>query len=241
MSDLLSIVEDPACHCIYFDRFFTSYSLLRDLHEKNFKALGAIRENRTMKCPLRPSKAVDKENREFFDYHSDDYMGSNFSNIEPTKKVKRFSQRDKKRIDCVQPFCFYLYNQGMGGVDLLDRFISQYQPSIQAKKWYWPLFLNCIEMLTVAAWSLHVTVQGSLHLDLLDFIRSVVAGLLKNSRRPAVSDPSRRRIINNSIGQHYPVNTERQGHCANSKKNTVKKCLECGVRLHPMCFLDYHK
>ena len=39
VSDLLSIVEDPACHCVYFNRFFTSYSLLRDLHEKNFRAL----------------------------------------------------------------------------------------------------------------------------------------------------------------------------------------------------------
>ena len=65
VSDLLSIVEDPACHCVYFDRFFTSYSLLRDLHEKNFKALGTIRENRNMKCPLRPSIAVDKENVDF--------------------------------------------------------------------------------------------------------------------------------------------------------------------------------
>ena len=96
----------------------------------------------------------------------------------------------------------------MGGVDLRDRFISQYRPSIQAKKWYWPLFLNCIEMLTVAAWRLHVTVQGSPHLDLLDFIRSVVAGLLQNSRRFAVSGPSGRRIINNNIGQHYPVNAK---------------------------------
>ena len=187
-----------------------------------------------MKCLLRPSKAVDKENRGFFDYHSDDcvsivqwkdnkavYMGSNFSNIEPTKKVKRFSQQDGKRIDCVQPFCFYLYNQGMGGVDLLDRFISQYRPAIQAKKWYWPLFVNRIEMLTVAAWRVHVTVQGSLHLDLLEFIRSVVAGLLQNSTRPAVSGPSGRRIINNSIGQRYPVNAESQGLCANCKKKTL--------------------
>ena len=62
MSDLLLIVEDLACHCVYFDRFFTSHSLLRDLHKKNFRALGTIRENRTMKCLLRPSKAVDKEN-----------------------------------------------------------------------------------------------------------------------------------------------------------------------------------
>ena len=82
VSDLLSIVENLACHCVYFDKFFTSYSLLRDLHEKNFKALGTIRENRTMKYPLRPSKAVDKENRGLFDYHSDDYVSNVHSAME---------------------------------------------------------------------------------------------------------------------------------------------------------------
>ena len=117
-----------------------------------------------MKCPLPPSKSVEKEKRGFLYHRSDDYvfivqwndnkvvyLGLNFSNIEPTKMVKRYSQRKKKKISCVQPFCLYQYNQGMGGVDLLDRFTSQYRPTIQAKKWYWPLFVNCIEMLTVAA------------------------------------------------------------------------------------------
>ena len=87
--------------------------------------------------------------------------------------AKCYSQRDKKKIHCVQPFCFYQYNQGMGGVDLLDRFISQYGPTIQAKKWCWQLFVNCLEMLTMAAWRLHVTVQTLPHLDFLDFIQSV--------------------------------------------------------------------
>ena len=62
MYNLLSFVEKPACHCVYIDNFFTSYLLLRDLHEKGFKALGTIRKNRTMKCPLRPSKYVEKKN-----------------------------------------------------------------------------------------------------------------------------------------------------------------------------------
>ena len=51
-SALLSIVENPACHCVCFDNFFTSDYLLRDLHKKNFRALGTIREGRTTKCPL---------------------------------------------------------------------------------------------------------------------------------------------------------------------------------------------
>ena len=222
--------------------------------KKVSKLLGLYAKNRTMKCLLRPSKSFEKEKRGFFDYCSDEcvsiaqwkdnkvvYVGSNFCNIEPTKMVKRYNQRERKRINCNQPFCFYVYNQGMGGVDLLDRFISQYRPTIQEKKWYWPLFLNWVQMITVTAWRLHVAVQISTRLDLLDFIQSVVAGLLKNSRRPASSGPSDRRIMNNSFGQHHPVNAENQGRYAKCKKNTANKCQECGVRLHTMCLLNYHK
>ena len=61
VSDLLSIAEKPACHRVYFDNLFTSYLLLRDLHEKGFKALRTICKTRTMKCPLRTSKSLEKD------------------------------------------------------------------------------------------------------------------------------------------------------------------------------------
>ena len=77
-------------------------------------------------------------------------------------------------------------------------------------------------MITVAAWRLHVAVQISPHVDLIDFIRLVVAGFLINSRRPASLGPSGRRIMNNSFGRHHPVNAESQGRCAKCKKNTEK-------------------
>ena len=56
----LSIVENPACHCVYFDNFFASYYLLRDLHQKNFRALGTTREGRTMKCHCDHQKVLKK-------------------------------------------------------------------------------------------------------------------------------------------------------------------------------------
>ena len=84
--------------------FFKFYYLLRDLHEKNFKAIETLRENRTIRCPLRPSKSAEKKEHGFFDYRLDDYvsivqckenkvvcLGSNFSNIKPIKMVKRYS------------------------------------------------------------------------------------------------------------------------------------------------------
>ena len=148
--------------------------------------------------------------------------------------VKRYSQREKKNISCVQPFWFYQYNQGMRGVDLIDRLMSQYRPTIQAKKWYWPLFFNCIEMLTVVAWRLHVTLETFPCLDFLESGQSVVGGLLKTTGSVS-SGLNGRRVINISVGLHHPVNAETQGRC---KK---KHCKKCGVRLHPMCFLEHHK
>ena len=130
--------------------------------------------------------------------------------------VKRYSQREKKNINCVQPFWFYQYNQGMGGVDLLNRFISQYRPTFQAKKWLWSLFVNCIEMLIVAAWRLNVTGGITPRLDFLEFIQSVVDGWLKTTSSVS-SGPNERRTINTSVSLHHPVIAETQERC---KKTT---------------------
>ena len=60
VSALVSIVENPACYCVYFDNCFTSYFLLQDLHEKNFRALGTIRKDRTIKHPFNHQKVLKK-------------------------------------------------------------------------------------------------------------------------------------------------------------------------------------
>ena len=62
---LLSVVKNPTCHRVYFDNFFTSYSLLRCLIENKFSALGTIPENRKMKCSLSHQKSFSKRNRGF--------------------------------------------------------------------------------------------------------------------------------------------------------------------------------
>ena len=91
----------------------------------------------------------------------------------------------------------------------------------------------------VSSWRLHVNARASPRLDLLDFIRSVVSRLLKNGSA-VTSGPSGRRVINNNVGPHHPVNAETQGSCLQCKKSTVKKRRACNVRLHLMCFYGYH-
>ena len=53
-------------------------------------------------------------------------------------------------------------------------------------------------------------------LDFLEFIRSVVGGLLKTTSC-AFSGPNGRIIINASVGLHHPVNAKTQGRCSNCK------------------------
>ena len=101
-------------------------------------------------------------------------------------------------------------------------------------------FFELCKMITVAARRLHVAVQISSRLDLLDFIRSVVAGLLNNCRRPAFSRPSGRRIKEQQFWPAPPCQCRESRALCKMQKEHCKKCQDCGVRLH-MCFLDYHK
>ena len=43
--------------------------------------------------------------------------------------MKRYGEQEEA-VDVMQPFCFYQYHQEIGGVDLLDRFVSHYTPII---------------------------------------------------------------------------------------------------------------
>ena len=114
-----------------------------------------------MKCPLRSLKVVLKEKWGFYDYRSDDYVSIvqwkdnkvvyiafNFVNIAPIKVVKRYSQREKKKIDCPQPFCFGTSTFFLTfWTDLLVSTVRRFM----AKKCFWLLFLNCLQMLLVAS------------------------------------------------------------------------------------------
>ena len=77
-----------------------------------------------------------------------------------------------------QPHLIHLYNKGMGGVDLMDRLLSSYRPMIRGTKWYWPLFINGLNITIVAAWRAHCAIEET-PLSHLNFRREVTICLLK--------------------------------------------------------------
>lgn len=145
---MLSIVENPKSHCVYFDNFFTSHELLHRLREMQFRATGTIRENRTAKCPVQATKELEKLPRGSYDYRFDNKnkillvkwndnkcvsMATNFDTINPEASVARWSKEQKGKVLVAQPKVIYNYNQYMGGVDHHDWLLEKHSIAIRGK------------------------------------------------------------------------------------------------------------
>lgn len=146
---LLSVIQKPSNHEIFFDNFFSSFRLFSHLKNTGYFATGTIRENRTNNCPLENSKSFSKKERGAFDmaYDKDSKVSvvrwndnscvtlcSNVHNVQPINKVKRYNRKEKKDVFVPQPNVITQYNKYMGGVDLHDNGIANYRTRILGKK-----------------------------------------------------------------------------------------------------------
>jgi hypothetical protein len=110
INKMISVLQKPSDHELYFENFFTSYDMLWELAEKGFKATGTVRDNRTRKCPLIDIKQFNKQIRGSHDNRSDGKIkfvrwndnsvvtiGSNHQSHQPLCSAKRYSRSEKKK------------------------------------------------------------------------------------------------------------------------------------------------
>ncbi|XP_039602162.1 piggyBac transposable element-derived protein 3-like [Polypterus senegalus] len=145
---MISILETPYAHKIYFDSFFTGFSLMRYLKVIDVRATGTARFNRMNKCPIAPDKEMKKKERGTCDYRFDsenEILGviwndsscvkllSNHGPIDPMSQVKRCSRENKREIQVPQPKLITEYNRHMGGVDKMDWNVQKYRIKVGGK------------------------------------------------------------------------------------------------------------
>jgi len=156
--------------------------------------------------------------------------------------------KGNSQVSVTQPRLVQRCNKSMGGVDLMDRLLAAYRPTIRGKKWWWPLFLNVVNVSIVAAWRLHCRVAMQ-KMDHLTFLREVALCLLKAELAqprhqlgggPHTNLPDDVRF--DGVG-HYRLSCS-QGRCRVCQANTRTKCAKCDARLHcdkgTVCFDIYH-
>ena len=264
MVDVVKMHSDSEIHELYCDNFFTSYELMNVLAEQKMKAIGTVRENRTKGAckAMISNKEMKKAARGSYDYRCDGRVyvckwndnnivniASNFCSHEPVQKVKRRVKRAAD-LNVTQPFLGKKYNDGMGGVDVMDRLLSSYRPRIRGKKWYFPLITNAINIAVVAAWRLHCAVQ-EISMSHIEFRQNLtVCLLMMNNHRSkdrfssdVPSSGALPRDVRRDNMKHTPTLTS-QGRCMVCGKNAKHKCKKCNVRLHiergRPCYETYH-
>ena len=148
VTSLLSPFANPSDHHVFFDNFFSLYQLMKTLSKKGFKATGTFRADRTNGCPLKCVKEFKKMDRGEYQYFTSGdqielirwndnnvvTIGSNAVSVVPVGNVKRRKRR-KGSVNVSQPHAIKAYNKCMGGVDLVDRALSDLRPNFNGKKW----------------------------------------------------------------------------------------------------------
>ncbi|KRY13039.1 PiggyBac transposable element-derived protein 3 [Trichinella patagoniensis] len=103
-----------------------------------------------------------------------------------------------------------------------------------SKKWYWPLFVNLVNIATVAAWRIHCFVEETPH-SRLEFRRQVVLSLLYSEGtapgRAASGFMSQWSDIRFG-GVNHSLDTGPQGRCKLCQRNTKNMYKKCNVQLN---------
>ncbi|XP_035208500.1 piggyBac transposable element-derived protein 2-like [Stegodyphus dumicola] len=156
-------------HKVYFDSFFTGFSLMKYLQDIDVRATGTVRFNRMNKRPIATDKEIRKKERGAYDYRFDSRneilavtwndnscvrLLSNHETIEPISKMKRWSRTEKTDIHVQK-----IQNQNKGEA-----------------KWSKTFLKNAIDITLVNAPALYCISNDKI--TLLDFRRMVARGYL---------------------------------------------------------------
>ena len=265
INELVQVVlgcSSPRNHSFFFDNFFTSYTLLCELREKQVMATGTIRDNRTAGAAglMKEIQNKRKNERGSYDYRCDGRVlvckwvdnavvgiASNHDNVFPLKNTRR-RVRGMPNQTVNQPSLIHAYNQGMGGVDMMDKLLETYRPKIRGKKWYFPLFLNALNVSIVAAWRAYQEIHPLDKITHFEFRYEIALCLIKSvgkKRRQELGGHTA--DIPGDIrcdGTGHKPESVKQGRCKVCKSNCRLRCLKCNVRLHrdkgKTCWDDYH-
>ena len=161
---------------------------------------------------------------------------SNFHENLPYTQVKRWDSSQRDYIKINRPNCITAYNKHMGGVDCLDAHVSLYRIDMRGKKWYWPHYINTIDLLKRAAFKVFKLVNPDDKMDFLAFTRRITTHYLKTSRlkkqlRLSIIYPKKRSWKGNAV---VPANERKQGQHF-LEKCSQKSCRVCLSRPRTWC------
>ena len=199
---------------LFFDNWFCSLDLCRNLRSMGILTIATIRADRMHGCLLPTEKELKKGGRGSHSFKSDANSGiivtrwydnkcvnlcSTYTNPNDVSDIRRWDRIKKEYIEISCPNVVKEYNKSMGGVDLSDMLISLYRTNIKSKRWYLKVLFHCIDIAKVNGWLLYRRHCTQLRkpkisqLTLLKFTSQIASGLAYAGKVPAsVGRPKRK-------------------------------------------------
>lgn len=200
-SVILELCESvPTKSTIYCDRFFTTERLLNTLRARNKIYLtGPLAKNRLpSNCNLLPEKEMKKKERGYstqivredkkaclvqWNDNKPVTMLSSQNSKYPLLSCSRWSKSERRRIDIGCPAVIKNYNEQMGGVDLIDRYLALYRITTKCNKWTVRAILHFLDFAACNGWVMNRHNMGVLNaptkISLFDFKLELAQQLLE--------------------------------------------------------------
>ncbi|KAL3211465.1 hypothetical protein MRX96_036399 [Rhipicephalus microplus] len=256
-------------------------ALVRQLREDGILFVGTCRANRLqgadkkpkplnmLKADERGSKSIctpaDIKVTRWLD-NSLGHVVSSYAERQPEGTTKGYNRKERKVMDVTRPYSVELYNQHMGGVDLVDSFIARYRNYVRNKRGYLRIFFHLLNAAVVNAWILwrwdeavKLSIQWTnLSSEVALLRRSYFA--VKQHRARSDEDghttirrqpPIKKRVFNHvplekrlDGGYHFPKKSEQKNasRCRTlaCRSKTRHLCGRCNGPLCPVCFQSFH-
>ena len=255
---LVSNLPKSQSYDLFFDNFFTSFSLLEKLTELGHFGTGAIKENCVDKRVLKNSVDMKKEGRGSMSMATTEELAvvawnddkivnfaSNAHGIHPisnvTKIVNNANKKTKITVPC--PKVVSMYYAYMGGVHSFNQSVNSQRISFRGKKWWFPLFAFGLDAACQNSWKLYQS-QENQKITYCEFRRNIVQIYLakyKHSKKRASTGKSQvLPSIRTDNSLDHVKEACNQARCAHCHQRTRIKCKMCQVPLHINCWYTFH-
>ena len=180
-------LENSYC-TVFFDNFFNSPSLITKLYDRGLCGVGATRKDRVGMPEMTADRKMRRGDHDYmysdkvacckwFDRRSVLMLFSNIEGMSTTSTVLRRQKGYASKIQVPCPDVIKIYNQGMGGVDLIDQRTAAYHLDRKSRvRFYLRIFFDLMDVACANSF----VVYNMLHpndLTLLDF-KTIIATYL---------------------------------------------------------------
>ena len=111
---------------------------------------------------------------------------SNCHRVKPIGKVQQ-CVKGKGLIQISQSNAINACNEGMGGVDMMDRLLESYRPATTMKKWWFSCLVSIVNVSVVAAWRLFDRANPNSKTMHFEFSSYITLALIKSANQTRIN------------------------------------------------------